>query len=213
MDEERKDQEIQELSEGTDSVPSESSNALQDNMNIYEEDLESGLISEEEDPVTDSGVMNEQERELRPKIPLRACPTKRRRLVHKENNPRVVLTGARRFEDAVDKVVADQLKSQDEFMMIWKQLEVWRDNALELERILERSYLLKEIIPLSEMVTGLTAIGIEALDYLSRQEGPPQAWKGKAALMIERAEKPQAEMLLAIVAPIKKIVEAANALP
>lgn len=120
---------------------------------------------------------------------------------------------ARRFEDAVDKVVADQLKSQDEFMMIWKQLEVWRDNALELERILERSYLLKEIIPLSEMVTGLTAIGIEALDYLSRQEGPQQAWKEKAALIIERAEKPQAEMLIAIVAPIKKLVEAANVLP
>ena len=78
MDEERKDQEIQELSEGTEFVSSESSNALQDNMNIYEEDLECGLIAEEEDPVTDSGVMNEQDRELRPKIPLQACqPLKR----------------------------------------------------------------------------------------------------------------------------------------
>jgi hexosaminidase len=120
---------------------------------------------------------------------------------------------ARRFGDMVDKVVADQAGSQDELLIIRKKLEVWRDNALELEPVLERSYLLKEIIPLSKMVTGLTTTGIEALNCLHGQQGPEQTWKEKAARIIERAEKPQAEMLIAIVAPIKKLVEATNALP
>jgi hypothetical protein len=41
MDEERKNQEIQELSEETESVPSESSNALPDDLNIYDKDQKS----------------------------------------------------------------------------------------------------------------------------------------------------------------------------
>jgi hexosaminidase len=120
---------------------------------------------------------------------------------------------ARQFEDVVNRALADRVDSPDGLQLIRKLLTVWRDNAGELEPILEQSYLLKEIGPLSEMVAGLTTIGLEALDYLGAQQGPQQAWKEKAALMIERAEKPQAEMLIAIVAPIKKLVEAANALP
>ena len=51
------------------------------------------------------------------------------------------------------------------------------------------------------------------MDYLDTHQKPPEAWKEETAQLIERAEKPQAEMLIAIVAPIKKLIEAANALP
>jgi hexosaminidase len=120
---------------------------------------------------------------------------------------------ARKFEEAVDRALANQAGSPDELLPVRQQLSDWSNAALELEPVLERSFLLKEIVPLSEMVAYLTLTGQSAVDFLTLRQKPPKEWTDMAIAMLERAEKPQAEMLLAIVAPIKKIVEAANALP
>lgn len=119
----------------------------------------------------------------------------------------------RQFGDMVNSALADQAGSTDAFQPIRKQLSAWRDNARDLKPILEQFFLLKEISPLSEMVAELSARGIEALDYIGARQRTPEAWKEETALMIERTEEPQAEMLIAIVAPMKKLVAAANAIP
>ena len=43
-------------------------------------------------------------------------------------------------------------------------LTLWRDNDAKLEPLLEKSFLLKEDIPVSKLLSRLATIGLEALD-------------------------------------------------
>jgi hexosaminidase len=118
---------------------------------------------------------------------------------------------ARQFGDLVDKALSDRMGSTETWLQLRKQLSSWQKIAVELKPTIERSFLLKEIGPVSQTVFDLCAKGTQALDYVRTQQTPPDGWKESAALLMERAEKPQAEMLVAIVPPIKKLIEAANA--
>jgi hexosaminidase len=120
---------------------------------------------------------------------------------------------ARQFENAVNGALDNPSGLPEAFQPIRKQLTIWHDNARGLKPILEQSFLLQEIGPLSEMIADLSLRGLEALDYLGKRQNPQDAWREETALLIGRAEKPQAEMLIAIVAPIRKLLEATAALP
>jgi hexosaminidase len=120
---------------------------------------------------------------------------------------------ARQFGDLVNKALSNQNGSMEAWAQIRKILSSWQEIAGELKPTVEQSFLLKEIGPVSEMVSDLCAKGIQAHDYVKAQQKPPDGWKESAALLIEQAEKPQAEMLVAIVPSIKKLIEAANAIP
>ena len=98
MDEERRDKEACDLSEGTESVPSERSEWTSQEEVIPEgEGWGDGIGDEAEDADQDSGRMAEAEKVPLPRLPLQSCPPKRRRLTKKEDHPRVVLTGAQRL--------------------------------------------------------------------------------------------------------------------
>jgi hexosaminidase len=120
---------------------------------------------------------------------------------------------ARRFAGLIDRTLGSQPGIPDALQPIRKQLAAWRDNAVAIRPTLEQSFLLKETIPVSETVADLCAKGLEALDHIETGVGPGEAWKEEAASLIARAEKPQAEMLIAIVAPVKKLLEIAAAIP
>ena len=98
MDEERRDKEACDLSEGTESVPSERSEWTSQEEVIAEgEGWGDGIFCEAEEVDQESGRMAEAEEVPLPKLPLQSCPPKRRRLTKKEDHPRVVLTGAQRL--------------------------------------------------------------------------------------------------------------------
>jgi hexosaminidase len=120
---------------------------------------------------------------------------------------------ARQFGDLVNRALSNQNGSAEAWPQARKLLSSWQEIAGELKPTVEQSFLLKEIGPASEMVSDLCAKGIQALDYVRSQQKPPDGWNESAALLIERAEKPQAEMLVAIAPPIKKLIEAANTIP
>jgi hexosaminidase len=120
---------------------------------------------------------------------------------------------ARHFADLVNSALADQSGSPNALQPARNQLTLWRDSADTLMPVLEKSFLLKEIIPVSVTITDLSVKGIEALNYIEMKQKPTESWKEETALLIERSEKPQAEMLIAILAPIKRLIEAASALP
>ena len=42
----------------------------------------------------------------------------------------------------------------------------WRDNQIELQPLFEKSFLLKEVAPISQNLSALGAAGLAALDYL-----------------------------------------------
>ena len=120
---------------------------------------------------------------------------------------------ARKFGDTVARAIANPAGSTEDFQQIRGLLSVWKDNATGLKPIVGQSFLLKEIEPLTETLSKSTEMGLQALDYLESRQRPPEDWKGKAALIIELAEKTYAEMLIAIAPALKALTKAANAIP
>jgi len=119
---------------------------------------------------------------------------------------------ARRLAELVESALADSSGAPDSFRSVRKLLSRWQDNVQELHPILERSFLLKELIPASTLVMHLCAKGLEALTCLETKQRPSAGWKEETADLLEQAGKPQAEMMIAITPSIKRLIEAASAL-
>ena len=91
-------------------------------------------------------------------------------------------------------------------------LSAWRDNDAALAPLLQDSYLLKEVSVVSKNLSALAAAGLQALDYGEKKQGVPEAWRAEQAALVQSAGKPTADLNLAIVPGIQKlIVGAANA--
>lgn len=52
--------------------------------------------------------------------------------------------------------------------------------------------------------------GLEALDYLDAGNPAPEAWVQEQFVLLDLAAKPRAELLLMIVAPVRKLLETAQ---
>ena len=91
-----------------------------------------------------------------------------------------------------------------------KQLLTWRDSREELLPLMQQSALLQEDIPLAEDLSAVARAGLEALAYLDSGNPAPQAWVQEQFLLLDLAAKPHAELLLMIVEPVRKLIEAAQ---
>lgn len=91
-----------------------------------------------------------------------------------------------------------------------RQLIAWRDSREALLPLLEQSALLREDIPLAEDLSAVARAGLEALDYLNAGKPAPESWVKDQLVLLGLAAKPRAELLLMIVAPVRKLVEAAG---
>lgn len=120
---------------------------------------------------------------------------------------------AREFDDTVRQALANPSALTDDFRQIRTLLSAWKENAAGLKPVVGRSFLLEEIEPVAEFMGEFTGTGLQALDYLESRRKPTQEWKESAALLLARAEKPHAEMLIAIAPALKALIEAANAIP
>jgi hexosaminidase len=88
-------------------------------------------------------------------------------------------------------------------------LTLWRDNQANLQPLESESFLLREVVPVSENLTRVATAGLEALDYMDRGARPEVAWKSRTLALLEDSAKPQAQLLLAIVPSVEKLVQAA----
>ena len=93
---------------------------------------------------------------------------------------------------------------------IRKQLTLWRNNQTELLPLMLGSALLQEDVPLAQDASALAEAGLEALDYLEAGKPAPEPWVTEQLALVERASKPQAELLLTIAPSIGKLVQAAK---
>jgi hexosaminidase len=110
---------------------------------------------------------------------------------------------ARIFSGMVDHLSANR-------DMVRKQLLAWRDSREMLLPLLQQSALLEEDIPLAEDLSLVARAGLEALDYLDTGKPAPESWVKEQLTMLDLAAKPRAELLLMIVPPVRKLVEAAQ---
>jgi len=114
---------------------------------------------------------------------------------------------ARQFSQAVDALVAGDRTARE---AVGRRLAEWRDQHGALEPVFTASALGAEVEPLSRDVAALAAAGLEALVYVESGQPAPQAWTGAQSQLLERARLPRAELLIAILDPVRKLVEAAG---
>jgi hexosaminidase len=114
----------------------------------------------------------------------------------------------RRFQELVQKYVQSGYHDRDAETQLRTLLAVWRDNAAKLHPLLEKSFLLHEVTPLSEELSTLGTTGLAALDYLGKSETSPESWRMQQLGQLETAKAPKADLLLTVVEPVRQLVEA-----
>jgi hexosaminidase len=116
---------------------------------------------------------------------------------------------AREFSAMVDLFVAG--KANDETRNRMRDLLTsWRDNQAKLQPLENNSFLLKEVVPISQDLSTLGTAGLQAMDYISTGRTAPPDWTSKLLALSGEAEKPKAQVLLMVAPPIEKLVRAAG---
>jgi hexosaminidase len=115
---------------------------------------------------------------------------------------------ARSFRDLVQNYVRSGYKDKVAAGLIRNSLKTWQDNDSALHPLLEQSFLLHEVVPLSENLSALGAAGLQALDYLEKSEPCPESWRTQQNALVEQAKAPAADLLLMVAAPIQQLIEA-----
>ena len=114
---------------------------------------------------------------------------------------------ARNFAILVDHLLAGQA-SAEEKSAIRRWLAIWRDNDALLAPTLKSSFLLQEDVELSQNLSRVAAIGLQALDVLDGRPPADASSRAQQLTALDEAAKPQAELLLRIVEPVRKLVQA-----
>jgi hexosaminidase len=117
---------------------------------------------------------------------------------------------ARQFLDMVNRIVAGKASRED-----WEQaqewLVLWRDNDTQLQPLLPRSELTKELVPVSTNLHHVSQAGLDALGYLREHRNAPLAWKTREVAFLKQSEKPQAVLLNMVAPAVLKLVQATTA--
>jgi hexosaminidase len=117
----------------------------------------------------------------------------------------------RRFSAEVNQFIASNFQDVKAEAHIRESLTLWRDNDAQLQPLLQNSYLLKEVSPVSQNLSALGAAGLQALDYIDKREGAPDSWRAQQIAMAQDAAKPSADLVLAVAPAVQKLVDASAA--
>jgi hexosaminidase len=117
---------------------------------------------------------------------------------------------ARQFSQDVDQFVGSKFQDAKAKSDIRVLLLAWRDNDKELRPLLQNSFLLKELAPVSQTLSSLAGAGLQALDYIDKGERAPDSWLKEQIAIFQQAEKPAADLFLAVAPAVHKLVEAST---
>jgi hexosaminidase len=114
---------------------------------------------------------------------------------------------AREFAAAVDALLAgDRAQAEP----IRTRLTAWRDQYDALKPVFDASSLAAELEPVSRDVSAVASAGLDALDALEAgRTAAPAGW----AETLERAATPRAELLIVVLEPVRRLVDAASTPP
>ena len=114
---------------------------------------------------------------------------------------------ARQFSEMVDRIIAGKATTED-----WDQaqewLVLWRDNDVQLQPLLPRSELTKELAPLSTNLHFVSQAGLDAIGYLREHHHAPPTWKAGQIAYLKKSEKPQAVLLNMVAPAVLKLLQA-----
>ena len=115
---------------------------------------------------------------------------------------------AQHFKNSVQAYIESSYTDRAAEGEIRMLLTIWRDNDRRLHPLLEQSFLLHELAPLSEDLSTLGTDGLLALDYLDKSAPSPESWRSQTLAFVEPAKTPKADMLLMVVVPVQQLIEA-----
>jgi hexosaminidase len=117
---------------------------------------------------------------------------------------------ARGFSAEVNQFIASNFQDAKAEAYIRDSLTLWRDNDAQLQPLLQGSYLLKEVSPISRNLGALGAAGLQALNYIDKQERAPDSWLTQQIAMAQDAAKPTADLILAVAPAVQKLINATS---
>jgi hexosaminidase len=85
---------------------------------------------------------------------------------------------------------------------------LWRDNDAKLQPLLERSFLTRELIPVSRNLAEVADLGLKALDDLHENRSVDAEKRQRNIEFLKSSEKPQAVLLLMVVPSVELLVQA-----
>src|SRR5277367_3124846 len=118
---------------------------------------------------------------------------------------------ARKFSAAVDQFIASKFQDAAAESHIRRKLTEWRDNDSALQPLLQNSFLLQEVAPVSQNLAALGAAGLQALDSIDAHKPTAAEWRQQQIAAIQQAAKPTADLVLVIAPAVQKLVEASSA--
>src|SRR3989442_1257963 len=116
---------------------------------------------------------------------------------------------ARLFGDAVDQLLKNGPRLSNP-QKVQSTLTRWKNNDKKLRPILEQSELAAEAVPLSQDLSTIAKLGLEALKFLKSGKQAPISWPDEGRRILDRAREPRAEVEIAVIPGIRKLVLAAG---
>ena len=114
---------------------------------------------------------------------------------------------AREFNDIAKRIASGKATPQD-----WQQarewLVLWRDNDAKLQPLLKRSYLTQDLAPVSQNLSQVAEIGLQALDDLRENRLVNLDARQRSIEFLRVSAKPQAVLLLMVVPSVELLVQA-----
>jgi hexosaminidase len=109
----------------------------------------------------------------------------------------------------VDELVGDAPRFRLQRQELAGAFQQFRDIRPAIDRLIDAAPALQEVSPLATDLSGLGALGIEALSYLSSGVAATPEWREQALARLDQAARPRADVELAIIVPMRKLVVAA----
>ncbi|MHB1687864.1 MAG: beta-N-acetylhexosaminidase [Ignavibacteriaceae bacterium] len=114
---------------------------------------------------------------------------------------------ARNFRDIVDNYLVGNLNDENSIKSIEQNLIIWRDNYAQLEKTIEKSPILKEIESLSKDLSGISLIGLQALEDIKNNKKANADWVQNSLEVIKNAKAPRGQIELMVISPIEKLIK------
>ena len=113
---------------------------------------------------------------------------------------------ARQFRNDVSVFLANNASDENLAQDLIQRLQVWASNHERLSPVIEVSPILHEIRPMSERLSAVASLGLEAMNKIQSGEKPSEAWLNGSRILLEQAGESIAQTELMILPAIEALM-------
>jgi hexosaminidase len=114
---------------------------------------------------------------------------------------------ARVFRQQVEDFVAGNVNQEDADVLS-RDLQPWKSNHQKLKPVIAGAPVLREIETLSEDLSRVAGIGLEAVEFILAGKKVDPQWLGESKKVLEAAKEPRGHAELMIVTAVERLVDA-----